>query len=57
MEPAQKRQRTATQRINMLPKEVQVSILMFATEPTPTARIMKAAIDKANSYPNGEPCW
>ena len=60
MEPAQKRQRTAAttmQRINVLPKEVQVSILMFAMEPTPTARIMKAAIDKASSYPNDEPCW
>jgi hypothetical protein len=45
------------QRISVLPKEVQVSILMFAMEQTPTARIMKAAIDKASSYPNGEPCW
>jgi hypothetical protein len=56
MEPAQKRQRTAAttmQRVCELPKELQVSILMWAMEPTPTAAIMKAAI--GNAY--GEQSW
>ena len=50
MEPAQKRQRVAAttmQRISMLPREVQVDVLMWALEPTPTAVIMKAAIGNA----------
>ena len=56
MEPAQKRQRTAAtsmQRVCELPKELQVGVLMWAIEPTPTAAIMKAAI--GNAY--GEQRW
>ena len=56
MEPAQKRQRpaaTTMQLVSLLPKEVQVGVLMWAMEPTPTAAIMKAAIgDK-----HGETGW
>jgi hypothetical protein len=54
MEPAQKRQRVAAttmQRISMLPREVQVDVLMWALEPTPTAAIMKAAIGDAYGLP------
>ena len=56
MEPAQKRQRTAAttmQLVSLLPKEVQVGVLMWAMEPTPTAAIVKTAIgDK-----HGEQRW
>jgi len=56
MEPAQKRQRTAAttmQRISLLPKPLQVDILTWAMEPTPTAVIMRAAI----GYKYGERRW
>ena len=56
MEPAQKRQRVAAttmQRISLLPKQLQVDILMRAMEPTPTAAIVKAAIGDAY----GEQSW
>jgi hypothetical protein len=56
MESPQKRQRTAAttmQRVCELPKELQVDILTWAMEPTPTAVIMRAAI--GNKY--GERRW
>ena len=56
MEPAQKRQRTAAttmQRVCERPKELQTKILMSAMTPTPTAAIMKAAID----FRYGELSW
>ena len=56
MEPAQKRKRTAAttmQRVCELPKELQVDILTWAMEPTPTAVIMRAAI----GYKYGERRW
>ena len=55
MKPAQKRQRTAAttmQRISMLPKVLQVDILTWAMEPTPTAVIMKAAIGNVHCEPS-----